>query len=328
MMNGAAVRNSTHVLLGVCTYQRPQMLLRCLLSIRRLQEPEGVRLTVVVVDNEPVPTAHELVQSLAGNSAIAASPMPMLYVHEPRRGIAQARNAILAKADEIGAGWVAMIDDDQTIPADWLLNMWDVSRSFKADVTWNCIDLDWPDPLPKWAFPKRRKHRWMVGCEMADTGGVLFRADLKDRSGEPLRFGTEFALTGGEDGDFFLRATQAGALIVRTPQAISIEHLVPSKCSFSVQVERAYWIAIANTRRRIRFGGYVPALVQKSVPFTNALFGGIGNFIVAPFIAPFSRPRARKHLLKGSKKIAKAAGISSGLLGVARPEPYRTIHGN
>jgi glycosyltransferase involved in cell wall biosynthesis len=51
-------------------------------------------------------------------SFLSYAPFPVFYVHEPRRGIAQARNAAMAKALEIGADWLAMIDDDEVADPD------------------------------------------------------------------------------------------------------------------------------------------------------------------------------------------------------------------
>src|SRR5262245_18908423 len=106
------------VAIGVCTAGRPQMLTACLSSIarQRLPErcPEPWQLHLVVVDNEPEPNNQQLVEEFA-----ASCPFPVRYVHEPRRGIPQARNAVL-DAFEDRSDWIAFTDDDCRPDPDWI----------------------------------------------------------------------------------------------------------------------------------------------------------------------------------------------------------------
>jgi succinoglycan biosynthesis protein ExoM len=53
----------------------------------------------------------------------ATAPFPVYYVHEPICGIARARNAALDKATELGADWIAMLDDDEVADPRWLANL-------------------------------------------------------------------------------------------------------------------------------------------------------------------------------------------------------------
>jgi hypothetical protein len=43
---------------------------------------------------------------------LTRAPLPVRYLHEPRRGM-QARNAAMAKAVELGVDWIAVLDDDE-----------------------------------------------------------------------------------------------------------------------------------------------------------------------------------------------------------------------
>lgn len=94
------------IALGVCTYKRPVMLRACLDSLTRQVVPSDLSLAIVVVDNEPEGDAEHTVSSFT-----ATTDIPVHYVHEPRRGIATARNAILDKASELAADFIAMTDE-------------------------------------------------------------------------------------------------------------------------------------------------------------------------------------------------------------------------
>jgi len=321
MVNGIPALSSAHICLGVCTYQRPQMLIRCLVAAQRLAEPTGTRLSIVVVDNEPYPAVAELVQAFSNQGR------PIHYVNERRRGIAQARNAVLEKAAELSADWVAMLDDDQLVASDWLVMMWHSARLTFADVVCNSVEFEFPEPLPAWAFPKPKKRRWKLNMNIASSGGVLFRAGLMGSDGAPLRFDTRFALTGGEDRDFFTRAVlYSDARIVVTPEAVAFEHVPASKLTYRAQVWRSYWIEAVNARQDRTFYG-PPAYLAKSVKMLGALVNAVWALVCAPFAALRSGQAARRYLLKSGKQAGKAAGIMVGLAG-ARPQPYRTIHGS
>jgi succinoglycan biosynthesis protein ExoM len=93
------------VAIGVCTARRPEMLC-CLAALASQVVPDGVDLTLVIADNEPEPNNRQAVEEFA-----ATCPFAVEYVHEPRRGISRARNALLT-ACQGRFDWVAMADDD------------------------------------------------------------------------------------------------------------------------------------------------------------------------------------------------------------------------
>jgi succinoglycan biosynthesis protein ExoM len=298
------------------------MLLQCLSSLKPLKEPEGVHLSIVIVDNEAAPACAALVQSFAREN------VPFHYVHEPRRGISMARNAILDKAAQIGADWIAMLDDDQVVKSDWLHCMCEAVRLEEADVVQGTAQPGLPDPLPIWAFPKPKRKDWKRNATHAATNGVLFKASLVDRMGAPLRFDERFGLVGGGDRDFFRRAFHAGARIVWTPEAVSTESVPASKLTFRAQITRTYYGAIVAARQDHSYYGLIPTLKGSAVKTMGALVGGLLAILLAPVAALHEERGGRKQLLKGSKRLATAAGIVVGLLGSVQPQLYRTIHGN
>lgn len=315
MNNCAAIRNSTHICLGVCTYQRPEMLLRCLLSIRRLKEPPGTRLSVVVVDNEPQPVSGALVDSFSSNG----NAQPFHYVHEPRRGIPQARNAVLDKARALGADWIAMLDDDQLVGDDWLFWMWWSAEQTSADVVYGAVERLLPEPLPAWAFEGPPRHRWKYDMQWVPTNGVLFRAGLSDACARPLRFDESLALTGGEDRDFFGRAYDGDAKIIQTPQAVAQEIVPASKLTFRAQISRVYAESVVTTGRDPSNAWKLP----------RTLIRGTLALASAPIAWLYARRTGRRQLLKGAKHLARVAGMAVALWPWApTPEIYRTIHGS
>lgn len=322
MVNGTAARNNEHVVLGVCTYQRPQMLERCMISISQLLEPQGIRLSVVIVDNEPVPAVHHLVQRFAGNG------MPFLYVHEPRRGIACARNAVLDKATELNAEWIAFMDDDEWAEPDWIAAL--MAPEYRdTPILLGAIIHEHPEPAPFW-MPGKRQARGVKpkGIEgelrkTGTTGNVRLSADLI-RAG--FRFDETLGLMGGEDNELFTRARKAGFEIRRTFRAIVTEAAHPERATYMGQMYRAYWCAASDMRRAAISRGWLGAVARKAhtVPF-NIAFGMI-ELATSPLFSAGGVDAFRRRAVAGGKKISKGLGRAAAMLG-RLPEPYRTIHG-
>src|SRR5262245_29480296 len=83
----------------VCTRARPQMLRRCLASLRAQQlDQAGVGMRLVVVDNNLEPSARPIYEEICGDSRLSGA-----FVHCPRPGIPLARNAALEAALRLGA---------------------------------------------------------------------------------------------------------------------------------------------------------------------------------------------------------------------------------
>jgi GT2 family glycosyltransferase len=297
--------------------------MQCLASLRQVYAPNGTQLVIVVVDNEASQTIRAIVNSFTPGDYQT----PILYVGEGRRGIAQARNAILAVAETQDAKWIAMVDDDMVVRADWLAHMWS-SAKMGADVIQCSVNRELPEPLPKWAFPEPKDgHKWAFRRKHAQTCGVMFKAGLIDRQGVRLRFNESYALTGGEDRDFFRRAAMAGYSIIKTPDAVATEIVPASKLTFRAQVFAAFWAEAVNTQQDRMLNGFAMTLAPRMFKFWRVFLGSLLNYGASPIAALHDRQRARRRVLKATKQMGKASGIFVGMLGLARSQPYLITHG-
>ncbi len=320
--------SAVRITIGVCTCQRPQMLTECLVSLSQLMPPFGVAASIVIVDNEASESTRELVEAFAAKSSL-----PMQHIAEPRRGIAFARNAIIEAALDRQADWIVMLDDDQVVPPDWLQQMKIAQARGNADVVKSSVMYRHPEPLPRWSFPRVKPFEGRLNVKTTQTNGVMFRAALvraatRDGRHRGLRFDERFNLSSGEDRDFFARAYQAGAYMIKTPLAVATEFVPASKCSFSAQLARDYFQEITNTVQDRRFYGFAYVMLTKSLTVSGLVLGGLLHFSFAPIVMLGNRAYGRRKLLKGGKRLARAAGICTGLLGLARPQPYLRIHGS
>ena len=218
------------------TQRRPQGLA---LAVRSTFRQTGVELAVlelVVVDNDEAPSARAAVEAMA-----AEAPFPVAYVHEPRPGVANARNAALAKAR---GDFIAFLDDDEEAPTVWLAALLQAQVRFDADVVFGPVRGRTPAAV--------RKHRAYLEQFFSRHGpaeaglidhyygcgdSLLRRAALPD----PDRpFSEARNHIGGEDDLLFGRMKAAGARFAWTPDAWVWEDPAPSRLSLRYTVARAF----------------------------------------------------------------------------------------
>jgi glycosyltransferase involved in cell wall biosynthesis len=193
---------------------------------------------ILVVDNDVAGSALETVNKLA-----ATSPVPIIYLHEPRRGISYARNAIL-KA--FTADYLAFFDDDQIADTSWLESLVETAQAYQADVVFGPVLSILPDGAPYWI---RRggffdRVRWKTGTRRptGGTGSVLIRKTALDSAGRG--FDTAFALSGGEDTEYFAYLGSRGAVMVWCDEAIATEEVPPERLTLRWLLRRNYRVGM------------------------------------------------------------------------------------
>jgi succinoglycan biosynthesis protein ExoM len=296
------------------------MLTDCLRAIARQAVPHGVSVDVVVVDNETNPNNQALVRKLSEGFSF-----PICYVHEPRRGIPQARNAGLDACVRLGADWIAFTDDDCLVGPRWLSKLMKAARRHRADIV-----------AGRRQFRTQRgaDTSWLLGKldnegsagqarRYASTHNVLFSARLIGPGQGGLRF--DERLTHGEDTDFFYRASQRGARLVHSNEAV-LETLTQQRCSLRYRVKHAYYAAASRScfHQRHQKSAAVAAKLSARL-FVQVPVAAL-RLICAPLVHLASKSAFRKLVLKGVLRIAGAAGAAAGLLGFIG-NPYHKIDG-
>ena len=94
------------------TQRRPRPLQQAARSAMAQKGVDAGAIELVIVDNDAIPTAKPVVDALR-----ALSPYPVVYVHEPRAGVAYARNAAMTAAS---GDLISFNDDVFEAPQRWL----------------------------------------------------------------------------------------------------------------------------------------------------------------------------------------------------------------
>jgi succinoglycan biosynthesis protein ExoM len=311
------------LLVGVCTYMRPTMLSLLLEACGKLKAISGLRTELLIVDNDPAGSARPVAEA-----ARQSCPMPIHYVIEPARGIANARNRVLTEAISLGSRYLAFIDDDEMMKPDWLSELHATMSETGADAVGAPVYWELRENAPAWvhALPvspeyerlfghrKKRNKRWLY----PSTNNVLMKARIFDELG--IRFDIRFGMSGGEDTDFFLRAKAAGARYAFTQKAAVLEHVPASRLTLKWRFSRWAGVARGNVRMyRLHHG-------QKAA-WKHYLPRSLPKLITGPVLllaAPFAGPEM---LLRGLKHLGGGLGVMQELLGY-KSEEYRTIHGS
>jgi succinoglycan biosynthesis protein ExoM len=297
----------------VATYRRPhglERLLRALDGLTFREAPPEVE--TIVVDNDPAGSAAASCAALAGTLRT-----PLRYVHEPRRGIAQARNRALAVAAG-DADHVAFLDDDETPSAVWLDELLRVRAACGADAVAGPVVARFEEAAPAWVarggFFERERHPTGRRLPYCGTGNVLLSAAAVRAM--PRHFDERLGLTGGEDTDFFLRFTAAGFTLVWA-DAAAVDEWIPASRA------RAGWILRREYRRANTWSHCERELLR--VPGASRVAKGVIRIVQGVGLLPLGIA-GRHRTVQALGYVARGAGNVAGAAGF-RYREYEVTHG-
>jgi len=218
------------------TQRRPEGLRIAARSLFRQVGVNQADLELVVVDNDQVPSAQATVNELSAETAI-----PLVYVHEPAPGVANARNAAMGVAR---GDFIAFLDDDEEAPETWLAAMISAQARLGADVVFG--------PVRGRAPPEIQAHRAYLEWFFSRTGPDS-ETLLEDYYGCGCSFLKRSALPdprapfsairnhiGGEDDLLFGQMRLSGARFGWSPEAWVWEDPVPSRLTLNYTLRRAF----------------------------------------------------------------------------------------
>lgn len=223
---------STVVSIVIPTFRRPERALAAARSALAQATKHGFEL--VLVDNDPAGSALAKLRELA-----AAAAHPVAVIHEPRAGVAHARNAGVRAAR---GGLIAFLDDDEVAPEGWLDALVRVHEATKADVVFGPVRTKLAEPVAAHedfykAFFARdpglpeglTDHVFGCGCSLIRREAL---------GAEP--FSAERNEIGGEDDLLFERMRAAGRTFAWAPDAWVWETPEPSRVSLRYTMKRAF----------------------------------------------------------------------------------------
>jgi succinoglycan biosynthesis protein ExoM len=248
-----------HITVCVCTCLRPELLNRLLTQLARQKTNGLFTMSYVVVDNDPGESARPIVTDAAERLSLS-----LRYVPEATKNFAVIRNRALELVD---GNLFAFIDDDEMPREDWLMQLRQTLYECSADGVLGPVRPYFEEEPPSWIVKSGicRRPEYPTGTALhwreTRTGNVLMSTRVVAESG--LRFDPQFG-TGGEDVDFFRRATAAGRRFVWCGEAPAFELVPPARFRRRYHIKRAlvqggislkYAVARPSAVNRLRVAG-------------------------------------------------------------------------
>lgn len=306
-----------NVLIAIPTFRRPGGLARLLHAIGRIET--GAHIRVIVADNDI--ERHEGM-IVAERFAAHSWRWPIETVAVPERGIAQARNALVAHAlASEETDYIAMLDDDEWPEAGWLEAFLAVARQTQADALHGAV-IPFFERMPgPWVKSCRGlaalRHRSGPVAMIHGTANVLLRCDTL-RTIAPPWFDPAFALSGGEDKDFFTRLVRRGARFAWADEAVVHAYVPVSRSNPRWALKRNFRIGNSDMRVFLKYEHATLARAGEAAKIAAAL-------AISPSLALLLAPFPAKRMMPLCK-FARASGKLAAAFGVQYDE-YAVTHG-
>ena len=293
------------VCIAVPTFQRPELLERVLLGIAGLAVPDGIEVHALVLDNNPLPSAHESVEKLRPDF-----PFELSVAHVAEPGLSSVRNFGLRRARQ-GFDFLAMIDDDELPHPAWLSELLRVQAETGADAVVGPVPRIVPPDAPRWlreggffdlpVYPDRALIRdgYSGNCLLS----VASIASLG------VAFDSAFNFAGGEDLLFFRQLLARGGKLAYARYAVAEEFVGAERLSASyilkLNFRRGNTLSLCDRH----LGGRRRVLATRAVKaFGRIALGSVRFF-------PSALRRGRSGAVAASCDIALGLGALAGLFG-------------
>jgi glycosyltransferase involved in cell wall biosynthesis len=280
------------------TQRRPHYLRNAAGSVLRQTLPPDLKAELVIVDNDPDASARAAADRLAHDA-----PFPVIYAHEPKPGVATARNAGMAAAS---GELIAFLDDDEEAPPDWLANLVATCDNLEADAVFGPIATRLPPHLSPYgpyfeAFFDRRgpASDSLIDIPFGCGNSLVVRKSLHD----PLApFPVARDHNGGEDDYVFSRMKSNGARFAFSARALVLEHPLPSRLTLSYTLLRAFAFGQGGTTHKRRQVGPHGVALSMAIGACQFLVFGAAAAALKPF-RPTAFARTAELAARGLGKV-------------------------
>jgi succinoglycan biosynthesis protein ExoM len=296
------------VVIAIPTFKRPRSLRRLLDAIAALET--DAQISVLVADNDA--------EFHAGRDLCKATQnyrWSLTAVIAEKRGIAQVRNTLIENAlCDANVQFIAMIDDDEWPQTDWMDQFLKTAHATGADVLQGSILFGQDSTADGHGDIRRPTGR--IGM-LQGAGNLLIRRAVLDEMPAPW-FDPQFALSGGEDQDFFVRLSRAGKSFAWSDEARAHGEVPDTRANLGWLLRRAY--SVGNSDMRV---------LLKHRPGALRIVSELAKILATLLLSP---PAAV--ILAGSpnrravplQKLFRAAGKLTAMFG-ARYNEYAVVHG-
>ncbi|MGD9965049.1 MAG: glycosyltransferase family 2 protein [Hyphomonadaceae bacterium] len=214
------------------TFRRQDSFVRAVRSVFAQQHVGAFE--VIAIDNSPEGSAIATFRQIA-----ADAPVSFRWAHEPKPGVAQARNAAVRLAQ---GELVAWLDDDEEAAPHWLASLIATRRATGAQSVFGPVRARAANqtahaPFFESLYSRCGPSRSGISASAYGIGNSLQPRALFD---EVAPFDPRADQRGGEDDALFASWAEAGAVFAWSAEASVIEHLGAERTHLRHGLKRAF----------------------------------------------------------------------------------------
>ncbi|GAA0554850.1 glycosyltransferase involved in cell wall biosynthesis [Rhizomicrobium palustre] len=305
------------IIVAIPTFKRPESLKRLLIALETLETQH--RVIVVVADNDAEDRqGYDLCRKLS-----LSYRWPLDPILTPERGIAQVRNSLVVRALSYPAAtYIAMLDDDEWPSAQWLDELVRVQAETGAAVVEGSILFETGEGAPDFqpGFDGVSSMRRPTGPTpmLEGAGNILITRACLEAMLAPW-FDPDFALTGGEDRDFFERVKASGGHFAWSDEALAYTSVPALRQNLGWVLRRAYGIGNTEMRIFLKYRPTLAARLRECAKVVVALFA-MPVIGLATTHSPRRSAEAWRRFYRNMGKLAALAGHVH--------QPYAVTHGD
>jgi succinoglycan biosynthesis protein ExoM len=295
------------VVLCIPTFKRPKMLARLLDAVAQLQT--AADLSVIVADNDAENHAGlDLCNQMRGYR------WPLRAVIAQKRGIAQVRNVLIEEALKTSCDFVAMIDDDEWPEPGWLDAFLAGAHQTRADVLQGSILFGKAGAADGHGDIRRPTGPIAM---LQGAGNLLIRRAVLEEIEAPW-FDPAFALSGGEDREFFVRLSHGGRRFAWVDEARAHGDIPETRTGLFWLLAHAYSVGNSDMLVLLK---YRPGPLRLALELIKILAALLLSPLAAAILvaSPNRRALALQKLLRACGKLSALAG--------RRYNEYAVVHG-
>ncbi len=294
----------------VPTMRRPESLERALRSLFAQTGVADRLASIVVVDNDPAGTADATVARLNPDS-----PCLLIYRHEPRPGVATARNAGLEMTT---APLIAFLDDDEAASPGWLAALLAGLDHTGAEVVFGPIAGRVPEATG-WATPYLERFFGREGpaaTQLIDHAygcgnSLMVRATALPG---PAPFDASADQSGGEDDALFAALQARGGRFGWAPDAWVEEFAPPHRATLGYALARAFAYGQGPSQTAAKAGHWLGVARWMMVGAAQTIVWGAAAAVLTLLVRP-SRADMLDRTARGLGKIFWMKGFEPQFYG-------------
>jgi len=220
------------------TFQRPSDLLAAARSVFTQTILSKTQCTLIIVDNDPAASATEAIETLR---AEAPDTLTIISDHEPRAGVANARNCAIS---HVKTDLIAFLDDDQSAGDDeWLEKLYRLHLELKPSVVFGPLVTVLPKSVTQHhAYFQKffgRMDPSPRGFIKEFHGGCNTLIDVAKLPKQRPLFDVSTNESGGEDDLLFTAIENIGGTFAWEPDALVYERVPVRRAHLGYTLRRA-----------------------------------------------------------------------------------------